>query len=159
MNALTPHQALRRRAIACLARREHSRAELVQKLAAHAQGEAASSDEINAVLDELIAQGLQSDRRFAEGWVRSKAARFGAARLRHDLLAKGVAAELVEAVLRNACAGDEGDEAARARALWQHRFGQPASDVRERAKQARFLQGRGFSSAVIGGLLREVARA
>ncbi|MBR4877803.1 MAG: RecX family transcriptional regulator, partial [Rhodocyclaceae bacterium] len=100
-----------------------------------------------------------SDRRFAESWVRSKAARFGAARLRHDLLAKGVAAELVEAVLAETCTSDEGDEAARARALWQHRFGQPATDVRERAKQARFLQGRGFSSAVIGGLLREVARA
>ena len=97
--------------------------------------------------------------RAAKGWVRSKAARFGAARLRHDLLTKGVAAELVEAVLAEACAGDEGDETARARALWQHRFGQPATDVRERAKQARFLQGRGFSSAVIGGLLREVARA
>lgn len=156
MTALTPHQALRRRALACLARREHSRAELVQKLAAHAQGEAA---DVDAVLDELIAQGLQSDHRFAESWVRSKAARFGAARLRHDLLAKGVAAELVEAVLVEACTGDEGDETARARALWQHRFGQPATDVRERAKQARFLQGRGFSSAVIGGLLREVARA
>ena len=159
MVVLTPHQALRRRAIACLARREHSRAELAQKLAARFE---ADSSEIDTVLDELVAQGLQSDQRFAESWVRSKAARFGSARLRHDLLAKGVAAELVEAVLAEAISGEEskeGDEAARARALWQHRFGQPATDVRERAKQARFLQGRGFSSAVIGGLLREVARA
>ena len=159
MSVLTPHQALRRRAIACLARREHSRAELAQKLAARFE---ADSGEIDTVLDELVAQGLQSDQRFAESWVRSKAARFGSARLRHDLLAKGVAAELVEAVLAEAISGEEskeGDEAARARALWQHRFGQPATDVRERAKQARFLQGRGFSSAVIGGLLREVARA
>ena len=159
MVVLTPHQALRRRAIACLARREHSRAELAQKLAARFE---ADSGEIDAVLDELVAQGLQSDQRFAESWVRSKAARFGSARLRHDLLAKGVAAELVEAVLAEAISGEEskeGDEATRARALWQHRFGQPATDVRERAKQARFLQGRGFSSAVIGTLLREVARA
>lgn len=37
----------------------------------------------------------------------------------------------------------------RARAAWQKRFGQPPASAAERAKQIRFLQGRGFSFDVI----------
>lgn len=138
---------LRERALRYLAQREHSRAELARKLAQHGD-----SGEIDTVLDRLVELELLSDARFAEAWVRSKAARFGSARLRHDLASRGVAAELIEAAL-----GGErgGDDLARARQVWQAKFHQAPQDAREWARQARFLQGRGFSAAVICKLLKE----
>jgi energy-coupling factor transporter ATP-binding protein EcfA2 len=81
--------ALKGKALRLLARREHSRAELARKLASEG-----SLEEIASVLDQLEQAGLLSDRRFAEALVFSRAARFGAARLRHDLKARGVAEEI-----------------------------------------------------------------
>lgn len=138
---------LRERALRYLAQREHSRAELARKLASHG-----SAPEIDAVLDRLTELELLSDARFAAAWVRSKAGRFGAARLRHDLSSRGVAAELIEAALEGE-AGDE--ELDRARRVWRVKFGQAPADAREWARQARFLQGRGFAAAVIRKLLKE----
>lgn len=162
MAATALHNELRRRAIAYLARREHSRAELVRKLlgAPVPEGEGVPAEAVERVLDELAAQGLQSDRRFAESWLRAKARRFGTARLRHDLQARGVAAEIIDAALAESFTeAREGDEHARVRAVWQSRFGHPPADVREEAKQARFLQGRGFSVGAIRSLLKEVAHS
>jgi len=139
--------SLRGRAIRLLAQRDHSRAELARKLAGHGSGQ-----EIDATLDRMIELGLQSDSRFAQAWIRSKSGRFGVARLRHDLARRGVEREIIDAALASECPTDEID---RARTVWAVRFGHPAEDRREWAKQARFLQGRGFSSAVIGKLLKE----
>jgi len=139
--------SLRERAIGCLARREHSRAELARKLAAHG-----SPEEIEEVLDHMTELGLLSDARFAEAWVRGKAARFGVARLRHDLARRGVDRDTVEAAL----AAETGeDELARAREVWNAKFGHTPADGREWARQARFLQGRGFAAEVIRKLLKE----
>jgi regulatory protein len=137
---------LRKRAIGLLARREHTRVELFRKLAPHG-----TPEEIDAVLNELARAGLQSDARFAESYVRSQAARLGAARLRQSLRTKGVANELIESGL-----GDLPDEMDRARAFWMKKFAAPPADARTWAKQARFLQGRGFSSEIIRKLLKEI---
>lgn len=134
-----------RRAVRLLARREHTRAELARKLAAHG-----TKDEIEIMLNELARTGLQSDARFAESWLRSQAGRFGTARLRQTLRSKGVAMEIVDAQ-----ASDLPDELDRARSVWTKKFGEPAADARDWAKQARFLQGRGFSTEIIRKLLRE----
>lgn len=138
---------LRERALRYLAQREHSRAELTRKLAGYG-----SAEEIDAVLDRLAEVALQSDARFAGAWVRNRAARFGTARLRHDLASRGVDAGLIDAAL-----GDEmaDDELERARRVWAAKFGQVPGDAREWARQARFLQGRGFAVAVIRKLLKE----
>ncbi|ANQ83592.1 regulatory protein [Azoarcus olearius] len=139
--------SLRERAIRHLARREHSRSELARKLAAH--GDADAVAEVLARMDEL---GLQSDTRFAEAWVRGKAGRFGAARLRNELARRGVAAETIAEALASGCADGEFE---RARAVWQSRFGAAPADAREWARQARFLQNRGFATDVIRKLLKE----
>ena len=139
---------LRQRAVRLLARREHTRAELFRKLAPHG-----TPEEIEIVLTELAANGLQSDARFAESYVRSQAARLGAARLRQTLRTKGVAAELIDSQLAGA---DLPDEMERARALWARKFTAPPTDAREWAKQARFLQGRGFSAEIIRKLLKDI---
>ncbi len=139
-------EELRQRALRLLAQRDHSRAELVRKLSSFG-----TPAEIDEVLRRMAELDLQSDRRFAEQFVRSRASRFGAGRLRQELKRRGIAAELGEAALVSELPGDELERAHR---VWQARFGQPATDRREWARQARFLQYRGFSSEVIRRLLK-----
>jgi regulatory protein len=128
-----------------LARREHTRAELARKLATHG-----TAEEIDIVLNTLLSAGLQSDARFAENYLRSQAGRLGTARLRQTLRQKGVANELIDAQVV-----DLPGELDRARTVWQKKFGTTPDDPREWAKQARFLQGRGFSVEIIRKLLKE----
>ena len=137
---------LKDKALRMLARREHSRAELARKLGAEADGE-----ELRALLDRLEETGLLSDARYAEAYVAARGARFGAARLRHDLRASGVGEEIIEAVLP----ADAGEEIARAREVWRRRFAAPATDRAGFARQARFLLGRGFAMDVIRKVLKE----
>jgi len=138
--------ALKGKALRLLARREHSRAELARKLASEG-----SLEEIASVLDQLEQAGLLSDRRFAEALVFSRAARFGAARLRHDLKARGVAEEIIAGALPQ----DAADEAARAREVWRRKFGAAPADRADYARQARFLQQRGFATDIIRKVLKE----
>lgn len=139
--------SLRERAIRYLARREHSRSELARKLAAHGDAE-----EVDEVLGRMSELGLLSDTRFAGAWVRGKAGRFGAARLRSELARRGVAAETIDEALAAECSDSELD---RARAVWQAKFGSAPADAREWARQARFLQSRGFASDLIRKILKE----
>lgn len=131
-----------------LARREHSRAELTRKLS-----DDGSQEEIQAVLDRLEQTGLLSDARFAESFVSSRAARVGNARLRHDLRAKGVADDLVAAALP----AEADSEIGRAREVWRRKFDAPPGDRNEFARQARFLQSRGFAADIIRKVLKETA--
>lgn len=156
-----PQPTLRGRAIRLLARREHSRAELAQKLASSAARaspeEPAAGDntteDIDSVLDQLERSGLLSDARAAEAYVRSHAARFGATRLIHNLRSRGIDVALIETSLAQECLEDE---RTRATAVWRAKFDQAPRDAREWARQARFLQGRGFSGDVIRRLLKDV---
>ena len=139
---------LRQKALRLLALRDHSRAELARKLAA-----LGTPQEVDATLDRMAELGLQSDRRYAEAWVRSKAGRFGTARLKMELARRGIAADMVAEVLSG---GELDSDIERARAVWAAKFGDAAQDRKEWARQARFLQGRGFTSEVIAKLLKEV---
>ena len=145
-----PQPSLRGQAVKLLARRDHSRAELSKKLAP-----LGTSDEINEVLDQLEQTGLLSDARAAAAYLRGHAARFGAAKLSHSLRSKGISAELIEVSLAQQ---ESGGELERARQLWQRKFGnrptQDLRDAKEWARQARFLQSRGFSAEIIHKLLK-----
>lgn len=134
--------SLREKALRLLARREHSRAELARKIAAHAE----SAEQLEAVLDDLTDRRLLSDERYAEMRMHARAARFGNARLAHELRTQGVAEEIVDAAL-----AAEGDELTRARQVWSRKFGAlpPAQDAAGRARQMRFLMSRGFSGETI----------
>jgi len=133
----TPEQ-LKARALRHLVRREHSRAELARKLAAHA----ASREDLEALLDSLVAKKQLSDERYAEERARALSRKYGVAKIRHDLKAKGMSDGIVDAV------SSEG-ELERARAILERKYRVPAATREERAKRARFLQGRGFSSDVV----------
>lgn len=129
---------LRARALRYLARREHSRAELERKLASRAE----SPDALGQLLDALEARKQLSNERFAELRAHQLARKYGAARIRADLKAKGIDADIVERV------SAEG-EAARAASILARKYRVPAATREERARRMRFLQSRGFSHDTI----------
>lgn len=140
--------AIRLAAMNALARREHSQAELAQKLV---QKFPEHEQEIGAVLDCLAAEGLQSDQRFAEAYCRAKSARgYGPHQVQNGLRVKGIAADLAVEVVD---AMDWLDLAAQAVA--KKYGGKPCADVREKARRIRFLQYRGFT----GEHIRQVLKA
>ena len=121
-----------------LARREHSVAELVTKLSNDFE-----YDDIISVIDKLTERNLQSDQRFAENYLRYRSQRgFGYQKIRQELKERGVDAELISDTL----AESDIDWFALAAAARCKRFGeQEPEDYKERAKQQRFLQYRGFT--------------
>jgi regulatory protein len=137
---------LRGRALRLLARREHSRAELARKLRAHLQ----PGDDLELLLEDLSRRKLLSDERYAESRAHTLSRKFGASRVAHELRVRGVGKELASA----ASGAVRETEAERALAVWRRKFRAPAESREERARQMRFLQGRGFSfdaiRAVIG---------
>jgi regulatory protein len=138
---------LRERALRFLARREHSRAELARKLAPHAD----DSAQIDAVLDELEGRGWLSERRVVEQVVHARRSRFGARRIERELHDKGISEDSIAAARPEL----KQSELESARAVWQKKFGgRQAGRGAERARQVRFLQGRGFDLDVIMKVIR-----
>ncbi len=139
-----------------LARREHSRAELARKLGARLidvepeDRRPALQAELQQALDDLERHGLLSDRRAADTLLQAKASRYGGRRLQQMMQARSFAPELVAETLAQA----RSTEFERALEVWRRRFGAPPQDLKERARQQRFLAGRGFDAAVIGRVLK-----
>ena len=142
--------SLRARAMRFLARREHSRAELRRKLAPNVP----EGEDVEILLDDLARRGWLSDARFAEMSIRSKARRHGPVRLAHELRAKGVDDEAIAAGFRAAGA----DGASHLEAVWATRFKAAPADERERARQVRFLQARGFRLEEVLKFMRQMER-
>jgi regulatory protein len=134
---------LRARALRRLARREHSRDELARKLSPYAE----STEILEGLLRELEGRKLLSNERFAEGRAHWLARKYGAAKIRQDLASKGIPEELSRRITST------GDELAKAKAILERKYRAPAATREERAKRARFLQGRGFSGDVIRRLV------
>jgi regulatory protein len=139
--------ACTRVALALLAGREHGRRELTRKLDARGF----PAEVIAAVVAALESSGALAEARFTETFVRSRIAKGqGPQRIRGELAQRGVAEADVDAALRDA----DVDWLASARAARRKRFGAaPPSDFRERARQARFLEYRGFTGEQVRGAL------
>jgi len=142
----TPQQSAKSYALWLLSRREWSAKELRQRLKLKGYEE----PDIEACLALLEQHGLQSDTRFAHSRVRSKASQLGNRRLRQDLAAKGISADLVSESLEEA-----GDELERARAA-ARRFEGKAWTPELQAKAWRFLMSRGFGSDAIRQTLKSL---
>lgn len=157
---MAPPLSLRARALQWLSQREHSRLELRRKLlraARRRDAEAATENaqatnpgpEVDALLDWLATNRYLSEARFVESRVHARSARFGNRRIVQELAQHG--AELDAGTAEQLKATELG----RARAVWQRKFGAaPAADAAGRAKQMRFLAGRGFSAEVIRRVIR-----
>ena len=137
--------SLKGRALRLLGTREHSRAELERKLAPHEE----EPGQLRRVLDELQAKGFIDERRVVDSVLHRRAPRLGAARIRQELQAKGLAPEAVA----EAVAGLQSTELQRAREVWLRRFGAAPKDAAQRARQARFLAARGFGGEVVRRVL------
>ena len=134
-------------AIRWLARRDLSRAELAQRLVRRG----VEHGEAERALDDLAALGYLSDARYANAVVAQRKGRYGKRAIAHVLRERGVGAQDAATALAQLAGSDEGDEAF---ALWQRRFGEPPRDDRDKARQVRFLQARGYPLAVALAVLR-----
>ncbi len=162
---------IRRAAMDLLARREHGAAELKQKLqkrfdkvARSTSNRASRKDEalldqqfaetvqqeagpqlearIEAAIEQLTREGLQSDRRLAEAFIRSRANRGqGPIKIKAELRQKGIQ----DGIILDAMAEADQDWYGLAAEVASKKFRDPISEPKDRAKRSRFLQQRGFS--------------
>jgi len=170
--------SLKARALAWLAQREHSVAELRRKLLRHARaereqraaaaadGSAPSSDapagdgvdaaddatRVDAVVEWLCARRYLSEERFVESRVHARSGRYGNLLIRHELARHGLA------LSPQAARALEDSELQRATDVWRRRFGRAPASAAERGRQSAFLARRGFSPEVVARLMREVLR-
>lgn len=180
---MRPRLSLKGRALQWLAQREHSRLELRRKLMRQARADALArlaaqpvragddpdsahqpeadasaavpaaatiADEVDALLDWLQSHRYLSEERFVESRVHARQSRFGNLRIRQELSqhALGLTADLSADLMQS--------ERERARAVRQRKFGDAPASLSDKARQARFLAGRGFSAEVIWQVLREL---
>jgi len=141
-----PELSLHTRAMRYLVRREHSRAELHAKLLL----KATPGDNVERVLDELVARGWLSDFRAVEQVVRLRRNRFGMQRIAYELRQKGIDEDLINDALPQM----RESELEAARSIWQKKFGIAPEDAKDKARQIRFMQSRGFMPDVIFKVLR-----
>lgn len=130
---------IRQRALGLLARREHSARELITKLIMRDYDEAT----VQSVVATLAKEGLQSDDRFAEGYIHGRIEKgYGPVRIKQELRGHGINDDLIYFHL-DMHAPEWEMRAIRAR---EKRFGKKIpQDFNDKAKQMRFLQQRGFS--------------
>ncbi|MBU2677247.1 MAG: recombination regulator RecX [Gammaproteobacteria bacterium] len=139
----------RKKAMDFLARREYGHTELVKKLIGKGFQPAAAE----AAVAKLAGEGLQSDQRFAENFAQSRINQGkGPVRIRLELGQRGIGDAAVDSVLDNVAV----NWTEMAREIRARKFGssRPA-DFKDKARQMRFLQYRGFEAeqiqAAVGG--------
>ena len=141
MARLAMKPSLKGRALRLLSQREHSRKELEQKLKPHEE----TPGELAEALDFLADKDFINEKRVVESVVNRRSSKLGAARVRQELMAKGLPAddiaEAVEAM--------RSTELERALLVWRKKFGAPPVDASDRGKQVRFLVSRGFAPDVV----------
>ncbi len=138
--------SLKGRALRLLSQREHSRQELERKLRAFEE----VPGELDAALDFLQAKDFINDQRVVESVVNRRASKLGAARIKQELQSKGIEGQAIQEAMQ----GMRASELERAREVWRKKFGQPATDANERAKQMRFLLTRGFATEAVRSVVQ-----
>lgn len=140
---------IRATALRLLARREHSSQELTAKLLARGF----EPEPVAEVVIALSAKNLVSDARFVDEFVTARLRRgSGPAKIREELRGRGVEQSLVDATL----GAHRENWLATAEAARRKRFGAALPrDFQERARQARFLQQRGFTAEQIRQVFKQ----
>ncbi|MFY0664202.1 MAG: regulatory protein RecX [Natronospirillum sp.] len=134
-------------ALDALARREHSVRELMERL--HKAFPEQDADAFVPVIERLQEDGLQSDERFAEAYVRMRVGKgHGSVKIAHELLQRGIS----EGLAARSMADCNWFELGAAALQKKFGHGEPV-DIDEKARMARFLQQRGFSYGLIDELL------
>ena len=146
-----PQVSLRQRALDYLSKREYSIAELAQKLSNVAKQYELDAEEIPEILADFKKRNWVSDTRFTEQILHARKSKFGSMRIAHELREKGVSDELISDAIQDV----KLDELSNAKAVWKKKFSNPPNTREEWAKQARFLQSRGFSFEIIKKVINE----
>jgi regulatory protein len=146
-----PQVSLRQRALDYLAKREYSVSELAQKLNKVARQYELDADEIPAILADFKKRNWVSDTRFTEQILHARKSKFGSARIANELREKGVSDELISEAVQDV----KENELANAKAVWRKKYDMPPASREEWAKQARFLQSRGFGFEIIKKVINE----
>ena len=133
--------SLKGRALRLLSQREHSRLELERKLRPFEE----VPGELAIALDFLQAKDFINEQRVVESVVNRRSSKLGAARIKQELQSKGIESQAIQEAMQ----GVRETEFERAREVWRKKFGQPATEANERAKQIRFLLSRGFAAEVV----------
>ena len=141
MNKSGFQPSLKGRALRLLSQREHSRSELERKLKPFEE----TPGELADALDFLQAKDFINEQRVVDSVVNNRSRKLGASRVRQELQAKGLPAEAIAEAVQEM----RGTELARAREVWQKKFGEPPADPAARLKQVRFLVSRGFAPDVV----------
>jgi regulatory protein len=139
-------KAARQTALQLLARRDYSCGELESKLCSRGVEPAVATELVEALRRER----LVDDTRYVEHFVAYHVGRGqGPIRIERELKALKVDSELIERFLEQGQ-----DWAARAKDVRRKKFGRaPPASYAEKAKQARFLQYRGFTGSQIRSAL------
>ena len=131
-----------------LARREHSRQELLQKLQRRVEKPALLEES----LDSLVMDNLLSGERFCEAFIHSRMNNgYGPIRVKSELKARGVSEQWVTKYLDPQAEG----WLERLSELTKRKFGSGVTqDLKSLAKRQRFLQQRGYTYEQINWVLR-----
>ena len=133
--------SLRAQALSLLARREYSKQELATRLLQYTE----DPDEIPPLIEDFEQRGWLSEKRVVEQVMATRRRRFGSQKIAHELRQKGLSEEAI-AGAREALKDSELESA---REVWRRKFPEPPANANEKARQMRFLQGRGFSLDII----------
>lgn len=130
-----------------LARREHSRLELLDKLALKGFSREASL----AVIEQLAAQGWQCDNRYAESYARHRINRgFGPIAIAYELNRNGITDIDLEQVAQSVAGSWQTVLAD----VYQKKYhDDPPADTNDWAKRSRFLMQRGFPAGMVNTFL------
>jgi regulatory protein len=148
---IKPQVSLRQRALDYLAKREYSVVELAQKLSTVAKQYELDTEEIPGILEDFKKRNWVSDTRFTEQILHARKSKFGSARIAHELREKGISDELISEAVQDV----KENELANAKAVWRKKYNATPSSREEWAKQARFLQSRGFGFEIIKKVINE----
>ena len=148
MNGFSVQKSLRQRALEYLGTREYSYAELGQKLKTYLEDDE-DFEQITAILEDFKTRGWLSDARFTEQIVHARSHKFGSAKIANELREKGVSSDLIETAIEQV----KENELDNAKEIWRKKFKESPDSRDEWARQARFLQSRGFGFDIIKKVL------
>ena len=151
----SPEPSLRGRALRLLGRREFSRQELDKRLRSYVDAD--NPAELETLLDDLAERGWLSDARYAEAVVRKRTGQYARRSIARELKQAGVTEEVTAAALTRNLESDPDEEFAAALALCQRKFRKAPIEQKEKARQMRFLQSRGYGFGLALRVIKQLS--
>ncbi|HRG63424.1 MAG TPA: regulatory protein RecX [Burkholderiales bacterium] len=135
------------KALDFLSRRDYSYRELFTKLQKYTD----DTEAVKEILTQMVEQKYLNEERYIENYINAKSQKFGAQRIKYQLMNKVADQELVNNIYQQAAI----DEFAIAKSIWLRKFhGKQPENTKEKAQQIRFMTARGFSLDTIFDIIK-----